>query len=92
MWYTSGDGRIELQMTGADADSCSHSGSCDSDVLALSHTPYIARQLRKLAPETVREELRGYGAWDDEELADHAQNLQRLLWLAACDIAESPRC
>lgn len=35
-----------------------------------------------------RDYLRGYGAWDDEELADHERNLGRLVWLAGCDLAE----
>jgi len=32
--------------------------------------------------------LRGYGAWDDEELADHYANLDRLIWLTGCDLRE----
>lgn len=87
-WYTSGCGRINLQITRAQAASASHQGQCDADVLALSKVPVIARQLRKLDPKLVAEELRGYGAWDETELTDHQQNLQRLLWLAAGDIQE----
>ena len=48
----------------------------------------IRRQLEKINPEDLKRELREYGAWDDEELADHAQNLQRILWIAAGDITE----
>jgi hypothetical protein len=36
--------------------------------------------------------LKEYGAWDRQELADHDQNLQRILWLAACDITEQKGC
>ena len=32
--------------------------------------------------------LRGYGAWDDEELADHDENLNRLVWLTGCGFNE----
>lgn len=32
--------------------------------------------------------LRGYGAWDDAELADHDTNLSRLVWLAGCMLRE----
>ena len=32
--------------------------------------------------------LRGYGAWSDDELSDHDENLNRLVWLAGCDISE----
>jgi hypothetical protein len=37
-------------------------------------------------------ELKEYGAWDAEELADHEQNLQRILWLASGDITEQDGC
>ena len=88
MWYSSGSGRIELEMTLEQARSASHQGECDADVKALSRVPKIARQLAKIDPVTLIAELREYGAWDAEELADHDQNLQRLLWLAAGQIAE----
>ena len=88
MWWSESLGRIELQMTLAQAQTCFHPGQCDADVLALSREPKIARQLQKLDPKLVAECLKEYGAWDEEELADHQQNLQRLLWVAACDIAE----
>jgi hypothetical protein len=37
-----------------------------------------------------RSHLSGYGAWDANELADHEQNRQRVLWIWACDCSESP--
>jgi hypothetical protein len=88
MWFSSGSGRIELQMTLDQARGASHQGQCDSDVRELSKVPAIARQLSKIDPALLREELSEYGAWDGEELADHDQNLQRLLWLAAGDIID----
>ena len=60
----------------------------DDDILALSKVPSIARQLKKLDPEQVRLELAEYGARNEEELQDHAQNLPRVLWLGVCDIWE----
>jgi hypothetical protein len=88
MWWTTGSGRINLQLTKKQAQSATHPGPCDADVMALSRVPAVARQLRVLDPDLVRTELREWGAWDDAELADHAQNLQRLLWIAAGDVAE----
>lgn len=88
MWHTSSNGLISLQMTLAQARSASHQGRCDEDVEALSREPKIARQLRKIDPEELRRELREYGAWDYAELADHEQNLQRFVWLAAGAIAD----
>ena len=81
-------GRIELRITKAQAAMCSHAGQCDADVAQLRQVPAIRRQLAKLKPETVRESLREYGAWDAAELADHDANLTRLLWVACGDIAE----
>ena len=80
--------RFELAMTLDNARSASHQGQCDDDVRALSEVPGIRQQLDALDPEKVRAELKEYGAWDAEDLADHEQNLQRVLWLAACNIVE----
>lgn len=67
---------------GADCVSdCSAPGPVDSAV--ASHVS------RFEAPEdATRAYLKAFGAWDAEELADHAANMARLLWIAACDIRE----
>jgi hypothetical protein len=80
--------RFYLTMTRAQASSASHQGQCDNDVLALSSVPSIASQLAAIKPADIAAELREYGAWDDNELADHSQNLQRILWIAAGNICE----
>ncbi|MBF6571695.1 MAG: hypothetical protein IVW54_22880 [Candidatus Binataceae bacterium] len=77
-------------MTLEQARSASHQGRCDDDVLALSREPEIAEQLAAFDPAILRAELKGHGAWDDAELSDHAQNLQRITWLAAGDIVDDP--
>jgi hypothetical protein len=87
-FFSSSSGRIELEMSLAEARAASHSGSCDDDVLALSKVPHIAEQLAAIDPELLKNELREYGAWDDDEIADHEQNLQRLVWIAAGDIVD----
>jgi hypothetical protein len=92
LWYTSGSGRIELQMTMEQAESASHQGDCDDDTRELSKVPAIAEQLAKIDPAVLSAELKEYGAWYAEELADHEQNLQRILWLASGDIAEQDGC
>ena len=89
MWFTSSHGTIEIEMTLAQAQSATHPGPCDSDVLALSNHRKIRRQLERIDSEALRKELREYGAWDDQELANHEQNLQRILWIAAGDIVEN---
>lgn len=77
-----------MKLTRTQAAAVSHPGPCDADVLALSQVPAIARQLAKLPADVLAAELKEYGAWNAEELTDHNQNLQRLLWIAAADISE----
>ena len=78
--------RFELNITKAQVLNAYHSGAMDDDIAALAKVPGIARQLKKLDPEQVRLELAEYGAWNEEELQDHAENLQRILWCGVCDI------
>ena len=89
MWYSSSSGRIELNISQRVAEIGYHSGQCDRDLEWIrKNEEHVERQLRKVDPELLREELREYGAWDDEELQDHDVNLTRLLWLACGDIVE----
>lgn len=88
MYWTTGSGRIELNITKKDAEICSHPGPCDNDILELSGKPAIKRQLAKIPAELLASELKEYGAWDENELQDHSQNLQRILWIAAGDISD----
>jgi len=81
--------RFELWLSSADASAGSHSGSCDADIAELRRVPYIEEQLNALAPQSVAEELREYGAWDADELADHDSNLDRVLWIACGNITEA---
>jgi hypothetical protein len=88
MWYTSSSGWINLQITKEEAQQGSHQGQCDDDVRGLSQKPRIAKQLKVVDAKQLRDELQGYGAWDEVELSDHEQNLQRLLWLACGQILD----
>lgn len=87
-WWSSSSGAIELQIDREDAESCHHSGQCDDDVKAVSEKQYLADQLSKIDANTLSAELKEYGAWDDDERKDHAQNVQRLVWIACGDVAE----
>jgi hypothetical protein len=88
MYWTCGSGRVELEMTLEQARSASHSGQCYEDVKALMTIPKITRQLKKIDSSILAVELKAYGAWTPEELANHADNLERIVWIAACDISE----
>jgi hypothetical protein len=87
-WWTESLGRIELRIPLELAQTCCHPGDCEADVVAARQHWLIVDQLVKLEPKRVADCLREYGAWSDEELADHDMNLTRLLWLACSDVAE----
>lgn len=80
--------RFEIKMTLAQAKGASHQGRCDEDVAALLAEPSIKRQLAKIPAASITAELKEYGAWDDEELADVAANQARIVWIAAGNIVE----
>jgi hypothetical protein len=83
--------RFSLHMTVEQARGASHAGDCTADVEALLTLPRIARQLDRIGADAVRAELREYGAWDDTDLADDAENRARIVWIAAVDICEAHR-
>lgn len=39
--------------------------------------------------ELIREEIRDYSDWTEEELSSDEENLQRLVWLLAWDVSEA---
>ena len=86
MWSTFE--QFEIQMTLAQAESCSHPGDCLPDVEALMEEPAIKRQRRKIDPELIRQELAEYGCYSEEELQDEEANWTRILWIGANYIAE----
>lgn len=79
---------IVLNITKKEAHIGAHQGRCDDDIGYLRTIPRIRRQLAKIDPETLKRELKEYGAWDDKELSDHDENLNRILWIACGDIVE----
>ena len=86
--WSSSSGRIELDLTIEQISKGYHTGQCDADIAELRHHPKIASQLVLLKPKLVASELKEYGAWDDVELLDHENNLDRLLWIACGDLIE----
>jgi hypothetical protein len=77
-----------IEMTLAEAESVSHSGRCDEDVIVLVASPKIRRQLDKIGWLPIRNELADYGAWDAHELQNDHANRQRIVWIAGCNITE----
>ena len=76
--------QFEFEMPNESINACSHPGPCDDDVeywhgqIDLSHIP----------DDMLSSELRRYGVWDDEELADRQENEHRIIWIAARNIQD----
>lgn len=75
--------RFEITLSDACIADCSHQGDCGEDVEG-----WTSRLNLDLDPKILREELAGYGAWDDEELLDHSENIRRIIWIAAGNIKD----
>lgn len=73
-----------------DAQYCAHQGDCLPEVQETVGLDWMASQLENIDPAVLRSELGEYGAWDSDELANHGDNLERIVWLAANDVAEYP--
>lgn len=90
--------RFSLRLPGECAADCSASGPVYNAVAYwVDRINFSETNLRGEVQATagnIRRELEEYGAWDAEELADDAANRQRIVWIAACNIAEdeSPDC
>ena len=90
--------RFELRLPADCVAACSKQGA--NDGAGGYWTPKVAAQViadnfpNKPTPDSIRAELKEYGAWDGDELADDAANWQRLVWIAAHNIAEegNPDC
>ena len=87
-FWTDSSGRLELQLTLEQARRGYHSGACDNDILELSRDPAISSQLLAFSPKLVADALQEYGGWTPAQLSNHADNLERLLWIACGDIVD----
>lgn len=77
-----------IEITKAQASTGCHSGDCTDDIKSLMEVPKIKRQLKKVLPDRLKTELWEYGAWTDEELNRHKDNLMRILWIACANIMD----
>jgi hypothetical protein len=78
--------RFTLDLPDECVRDCSHQSPCDDDVA------FWAGKLDcPIEPETIAQELKDYGAWDADDLADHDANWRRVVWIAACNVREEER-
>lgn len=85
VWWSSSCGCIELQLNTIDCAKINTSGPSDREVKELSNRPEIVEQLDKINNNIMAKVLDECGCWTDQQLTIREDNIQRLLWLAACD-------
>ena len=87
-WDQCNGNDIRIDMTEEVVNSMPRIGNCEEATLTISQLPEIKEQTDEWGKDNLREELMEYGAWDDEELKDHAQNIQRMLWMICGDLLD----
>lgn len=64
-------------------------GSADDWSVMVINDPEVRLELDKILPEKVATELRDLGAWEEDELANHEDNLKRLVWVLVGNYTDS---
>ena len=80
--------RFTIELPDDAVRDCAHQGQCDDDV---KHWAGKIARPEACTTERLAAELKEYGAWDAEELADDAANWERLIWIAAGNIKDELR-
>ena len=78
-----------LNITKAVANECSKSGNNENSVNYYINLPKYKKQLDKIDKEELKQELNDIGVWEDEELENHNDNLQRIFWLSCGRIVDT---
>lgn len=79
---------FDFEISGDVVELCSQSGDMQNYVRE-SLSGELRTELEKIDPAKISSVLKGYGAWDEDQLKDNEANLERLLWIACGDISEN---
>lgn len=82
----SSDGTIEIPLTGEQILSICTSGSNDLASEWVSRDEHVAEYMERYSDEQMVNVILEYGAWDEKELTNRQQNIERLVWLLAWDV------
>lgn len=77
-----------LNITKAIASECSCSGNNEDSVNYYMNLPKYRKQLLKIDKEELKNELNDFGCWEDDELENHEDNLQRIFWISCGNIID----
>ena len=82
----SSSGTIEFPLTGEQIHCICTSGSNDLASKMVSKDEQVAKWMERYSDEQLKSVILEYGAWDEEELTDRQQNIERIVWLLAWDV------
>ena len=88
MEWQASSGKFSITISIEQALECTRPGENSPAVEKLAAVREIAEQLDRIKPEDIADELQGYGAWSEHELAVSGWNRLRILWLACHDVVE----
>lgn len=77
-----------IQLPTEVVDSIAQSGDNLPAIQEAMKLPEVKKELNGLTPKDLIRELDEYGAWTEEELKNHDDNLERILWIACHNIKE----
>lgn len=79
---------LELEVPTFIVDLVPISGRADEAIESLVSDTKVKPYLNNIDKEALRNELKEYGAWTNEELQDHQENIKRYLWIKILDYKE----
>lgn len=88
-WIGGDNGDLELELTEEQFMSIPRGQDCSPEVKIIRQDPKVEEQLKRMSVESVKTYLFHFCCWEDDELNDHEENLDRLVWLACEDIREN---
>ncbi len=84
LWHTSSLGLVEIRIP----EDCISDIHCPGDSLHACNDWIDHVQWFNTTDQDIVKELKEFGIWSDEDLADPEFNRIRWLWLAACDLGD----
>lgn len=78
--------RFTIKMSEECMRDCSAQGRVDAEVEYWA--PIVRGHNLDVKAEDVREELKEYGAWTEQDLLSDIDNWRRIVWCAACSIKD----
>lgn len=67
---------------------CPKSGPADTAIAEMLKLPEVIAEMNEIDKDKLKLELKEYGAWSNDELSIHEDNITRILWIACGNIQD----